>query len=452
MAERAIAAGETCYNPAMPTVWLKQSRRRRIVAAPYPGEWFDYLDRNVRHVELLDEDDRRRLFEFTRILLAEPTWAGGAGLELTDEMRVTVAGQASVLLLGVTDYSFCYDGVRRIVLHADLRSLAADPSGAARSDERVIVLPWEEALHGCRDRTDGTNIVVYSFARRLASLAAASGDTYWLNGLQEEFEAAGGDDGAATLLDRSGLADGTEFFAVATEFFFERTLELRRAHRELYELLGRFYSLSPDDWFDDGEDEEEEPFVVVTEAGDMDVGEPGDEDYVGGLNLLEEGRVEEAVAALESALRAAPDDSEVCRDLGGALLWLERHDEAERTFDRAIALDVDDPLTHFLRARLMTDLGRFDEALDDLRHCEHGEHVAYCRGQARAGLGHYRRAIGEFSAVIRMNPDRADAYRERASAYAALGKIRKSQEDREAAAELEPDGVSHDTPSPKWWQ
>jgi Mlc titration factor MtfA (ptsG expression regulator) len=80
--------------------WLEQRRRRKILETPFPEAWRTILGANMAHFGLLDQAEQRHLTELTQVFIAEKVWEGCNGLELTDEIRVTIAGQACLLLLG----------------------------------------------------------------------------------------------------------------------------------------------------------------------------------------------------------------------------------------------------------------------------------------------------------------------------------------------------------------
>lgn len=441
-AERAGAAGPRDRIPPMLDTWLKRSRRRRILAHPFPHDWRAALDRDVRCVAVLDGDERQRLEAFVQILLAEAAWSGEGGFALEDEARVVIAGQAAMLLLGTSDYDYCFDNVRRIRVFADARAMDAGSRASWASNESLVVLAWDEVLHGCRSEDDGRNVVIAAFARRLAALAARSGGT-WLDRLEREFDEAGGESGNAKLLDRDGLADGTDFFGAATELFFERAVAFRQQHESLYDVLSEFYSLCPVEWstgVPTEDNAEEQPLEVLTTSSDLGLEETSsDASYMRAQFLNDEGKHEEAVLAYRDAIAADPDDCEASRDLGATLSWLGRHDEARAALDRAIELDPDDQETRYHRAALLVEIGEPAAAIEDLARCDHSLDVAFCRGRALIELRRYRPAIREFSAVIRMAPDNADAYRARSRAYAAVGDMRKAKADSDRAASLEAD-------------
>ena len=85
--------------------WLKQRRRRRLSAQPFPKDWQRTIERNVPFFRRLSAKDQGELLGHIQVFLAEKRLEGCGGLELTDEMRVTIAAQACLLLLHrKTDY------------------------------------------------------------------------------------------------------------------------------------------------------------------------------------------------------------------------------------------------------------------------------------------------------------------------------------------------------------
>ena len=81
--------------------WLRNQRRMELLSKPFPGDWRKYLHDNVRHYEHLDPRRRTTVEQVVQVLVAEKSWVGGAGFNVTDEMKVTVAGQAAILVLGL---------------------------------------------------------------------------------------------------------------------------------------------------------------------------------------------------------------------------------------------------------------------------------------------------------------------------------------------------------------
>ena len=123
-----------------------------------------------------------------------------------------------------------------------------------------IILSWPDALQGSRNEDDGRNLVIHEFAHALDGLDGHMGGdpifsdptdvSQWATVVDQEFAALV--DARAnhqrTLLDHYGATNPAEFFAVASETFFEQPSELRREHGELFELLKKYYQVDPRNW------------------------------------------------------------------------------------------------------------------------------------------------------------------------------------------------------------
>lgn len=247
---------------------FKARRRRRLRTRRLPDAWRRILARNVPVYAGLPDEDRRELEGHVQVLLAEKAFEGAGGLEITDEIRVTIAGHACLLLLHRdTDY---YPALRSVVVYPttywarSVRGLG--PGLVAEGDEPrageswhtgAVVLSWDEALATALDLDDGRNVILHEFAHQLDQEdRAADGAPIldrpgayatWARVLGEEYARLRreSDEGRTTVLDAYGGTDPAEFFAVATEAFFERPRALKHRHPELYAELERFYRQDP---------------------------------------------------------------------------------------------------------------------------------------------------------------------------------------------------------------
>lgn len=246
----------------------RERRRERLRSAPFPDNWEEVLRKNVPHYGRLDDADRAELRGHIQVFLAEKHFEGCGGLGLTDEIRVTIAGQACLLLLR-RDTDVYPRLVTILVYPTAYIALAREPIGGgvvlegevARLGEAwregVVVLAWDETLAGAADIHDGHNVVLHEFAHQLDQqdgvadgapiLGQRSRYVTWARVLGAEFEQLRRDTdrGRPGVLDEYGSTNPAEFFAVATECFFEKPVELRRAHRELFDELAAFYRLDP---------------------------------------------------------------------------------------------------------------------------------------------------------------------------------------------------------------
>jgi Mlc titration factor MtfA (ptsG expression regulator) len=251
--------------------WLKNRRRRRILAEAFPPAWQDVLHANVGHLALLPEAERDRLRRAVQIFLAETEFEGCRGLELTDEVRVTVAGSACVMVLGLDDYYF--DNVQTVLVYPaeflvpDRKPVAADlvlEGASERLGEAhyrgPVILAWAEALDNARRPGFGTNLIFHEFAHQLDVLNGDMDGTpaiddaallgRWSEVMDREYErlCRATDLGKKTFLDPYGATDPAEFFAVVAECFFDLPWELERRHAELYALLRDYFRQDPARW------------------------------------------------------------------------------------------------------------------------------------------------------------------------------------------------------------
>jgi Mlc titration factor MtfA (ptsG expression regulator) len=246
----------------------KRRRRQRLRRGPFPDGWLAVIEHNVPAYRFLNPDEQRELLGHVAVLLAEKRFEGVDGLEITDEIRVTIAAQAAVLLLGrETDY---YPTVKTILVYPH-RYLVdrprRQPDGTVIEGPQVrlgeswfrgpVVLSWDDVRRGAADVRDGQNLVFHEFAHELdaesganegaPALGARSRYLAWARVLGSEYARLRDDlrRGRPTLLDAYAATSPAEFFAVVTEFFFERPLALQRLHPDLYVQLKEYYRQDP---------------------------------------------------------------------------------------------------------------------------------------------------------------------------------------------------------------
>jgi MtfA peptidase len=255
--------------------WLF-GRRRKLLAAPFPEPWREWLEANCRHWPYLPPEMQQRLQNVVKVMVAERSWSGASGLEVTEEMKVTISAQAALLVLGIDDFYF--DRVSSIVIHrrrfesrttnADLHSRFHQvmPVIGQAHQLGAVVLLWQEALAGARGRAYGSNLVLHEFAHHLDSLDGEMGGIppqpsgeateRWRQVIDREYRQLVRDEerGEFTLIDDYGATNKAEFFAVATECFYEMPRAMSKEHAELYALLRDFYRIDPSQWWPDVEE------------------------------------------------------------------------------------------------------------------------------------------------------------------------------------------------------
>jgi Mlc titration factor MtfA (ptsG expression regulator) len=249
--------------------FLKERRRRRLRKGPIPDEWWRILKRNMPIFARLSPVDQTELLGHVQVFLAEKHFEGCGGLEVTEEIRVTIATQACLLLLHrKTDYFPCLITIlvypssyqveeERYVEGPIWERGSWTRLGQTGRELRSMVIAWDAAKQGAADPSDGRNVVLHEFAHQLdfedyvadgaPVLASRAEYRNWARVMREEFEAlrAANETGIPTLLDTYGATNPAEFFAVVTEAFFERPWSLRAMHPRLYAEFSRFFRQDP---------------------------------------------------------------------------------------------------------------------------------------------------------------------------------------------------------------
>lgn len=250
----------------------RSHRRWRLRQQPFPLAWRRILRRRVPQVARLPADLQLRLKGLMQVFLAEKAFIGCDGLEVTDEMRVTVAAQACLPLLGHT--RGYYPKLSQVLLYPGAfvvnRPFNA-PGGVVQDQRRAllgeswgegqVILSWADVVHGAAVPNDGRNVVVHEFAHQLDQVKGAANGApplptgadreRWSRVMQAEYDAlrqrlSWGE--PAGLLDPYAATDPAEFFAVASEVFFEQGAELAVQHPALYAELARYYRVDSAAW------------------------------------------------------------------------------------------------------------------------------------------------------------------------------------------------------------
>lgn len=251
--------------------WLRERRRKKLLSTPFPRDWEAYLLQNVAHYRWLDGRERQRLRDLVRVFVAEKHWEGCGGLAVTDEVRITIAAHACLLVLGLPHE--LYRNVQSILVYPSTVVAPPRPLGAFEVPLKPVegplpllgeaqlrgpvILVWDAVRRAGRHPEGGHNVVYHEFAHKLDMLDGSADGTPPLHGKAEyqrwvrvcsrEYRALRerAERGKRSLLDDYGATSEAEFFAVATEQFFDQPLALRRRHPELYAVLQAFYRQDP---------------------------------------------------------------------------------------------------------------------------------------------------------------------------------------------------------------
>ena len=238
----------------------------QLPTTPPPSAWFGILDRNVPLARRLSRADQDRLLRVARLLLDEVPFEGCDGLELTDEIRVTIAATAALLvhrlplprftkLVHVLVYPDTFLP-RRAPSRHDTTVEEPDATLGQAWMSGVVVLSWSAVQRDTRSDAE-SNVVLHEMAHILdAEDGIFDGQplhddpgqgAVWAEILEREFnrhrEAV--DAGDEAPLDDYASSNHAEFFAVATESFFCTPVRLRSQLPDLYAELTRFFRDDP---------------------------------------------------------------------------------------------------------------------------------------------------------------------------------------------------------------
>jgi Mlc titration factor MtfA (ptsG expression regulator) len=238
----------------------KLRRRRRILAQPFPAEWEAILQREVVFFRALDPAEQKRFRRELQVFLGEKRITG-IKLELDTTTRVLAAVSAIIPIFGFPEWE--WDQISEILVYPDRfdRDFAFDSdsgrhtlgmvgSGALN---RLMILSKPDLLDGFRNPGDKRNVGLHEFAHLVDKSdgtidglpavgleRAAIGP--WLELVRRKMEEMRRGD---SDIDPYGLTSEAEFFAVATEYFFERPGVMERKHPELYAMLSRVFHQNP---------------------------------------------------------------------------------------------------------------------------------------------------------------------------------------------------------------
>ena len=235
---------------------------------PIPGKWNAIIEKRVPYAACLPPDQQERLYGLIQVFLDEKEFEGCGGLQIKDEIRVTIAGHACILLLG--GQSDMYPKLRTILVYPKAYIAPESrpgPDGTiteglqGRSGESWsfgnIVLSWKDVLQDSADFKRGRNVVFHEFAHQLDFESGSAqgapilprGAKYsdWARVLGGEYESLidSLEFGKPSLLDKYGALNPAEFFAVVTEAFFLKPNDLWVKHPELYSQLKLYYRQDP---------------------------------------------------------------------------------------------------------------------------------------------------------------------------------------------------------------
>ena len=232
-------------------------RRWRLSKRPFPPAWLPYLDEFVPFFSELTGEVRDKFLTLVKLFVWEKHWIGQGGLEMTDEIKVVIAATAARLVLHL-DLSY-YDRLTEILVYPSHYHHPDSAGGVVFGEAHTwgtVVLSWDAVTHGLDNPNDGHDTATHEFAQVLDQADGSFDGTPdlrqfahyapWARVMNEHFEALQKRrKRQRKVLRMYGAQNEAEFFAVATESFFEKPRQMKRHTPELYTELVRFYGFDP---------------------------------------------------------------------------------------------------------------------------------------------------------------------------------------------------------------
>ena len=252
--------------------YLVERRRRRLRRRPFPRAWSRILGHRVPYFHRLPADLQLQLKQHIQVFLAEKPFIGCRGLAVTDEMRVTIAAHACLLILNRPRPGY-FPSLRQVLVYPGafiVDKVQPDAAGVAQNLRQVlsgeswsqgqVILSWEDILEGAAVVDDGHNVVIHEFAHQLDQETGPANGAPFLPGrrrlrrwsqvfsdefdkLQEQVRSR-----QPSLFGEYAATSPAEFFAVASEVFFEQPQRMASVCPALYRELGGFYRVDPLSW------------------------------------------------------------------------------------------------------------------------------------------------------------------------------------------------------------
>ncbi len=246
-------------------------RLRRVLARPLPADALAILQRTIPVYHRMPLELQQQLQKLVVQFLHQKKFVGCEGLEMTDEIAVTIAGQACMLLLN--RHTKVYPALHTVLVYPSefvAQRAEIGPGGVVTPgrqsmlgeswDDGRVVLSWDDVQRGAGDWTDGHNVVLHEFAHQLDSESGrANGAPYlgnpasyreWSEILQRNFDSLRmrAMYRQETVMDPYGATNPAEFFAVATETFYEKPYQMAEHHGELFAEFLKYYRVDPRQW------------------------------------------------------------------------------------------------------------------------------------------------------------------------------------------------------------
>lgn len=220
----------------------------------------------------IPESTKTRLNQKIAEFMDQIRFEGCGGLEVTEEMTVLISAQACLLVVNM--HGRPYRKLRSVLIYPSaFKSTQVRPNASGIHveeeivrlgeswDSGTVILAWDSAVAGVKNIHDGRNVSMHEFAHQLDQ---ADGSTdgvpalkmtrleilTWCQVMQLKFEKLiqKTEKNKRTVIDSYGATNPAEFFAVATETFFEKPKQLKSKWPKVFDLMEQYYKIDPSDW------------------------------------------------------------------------------------------------------------------------------------------------------------------------------------------------------------
>lgn len=229
-------------------------KRRRLAKRPLPDSWKPIIDERLTFAATMPDDEREAFLEHLKVFIWEKHFFGVKGLEVTDEMRIVIGGAAARLSRRMS--LDVYDRLTEIVIYPATYTHENHGHAAVLGEAHpfgTVVLSWDAVEDGIVTPNDGHDTAIHEFAHVLDvadgmfdGTPEIDSDAFddWIHVMGKHFERLKSDSRNSPLRDY-GATNEAEFFAVATEAFFEKPRQLKRQSPDLYRELKRYFRVDP---------------------------------------------------------------------------------------------------------------------------------------------------------------------------------------------------------------
>ena len=250
--------------------YLSKSRARAtLLATALTDHQREIVTRQVPLLRRFPPELRQRLEGKMNLFLDQVSFHGNRGLEVTEEMELSIAAQACLLIVNTDMW---YDNLRTILLYPSaFKSRQSRQHGFVVTERETVrtgeswnrgpvVLSWAHSRAGSLNEKDGQNVVLHEFAHQIDDMSGhtngipllgrdqsfAEWEQVFLTAFSAHVQAV--ERGRKTVIDSYGAEGHEEFFAVSVEVFFERPRALKKEAPDVYDQLSKLFRLDPVTW------------------------------------------------------------------------------------------------------------------------------------------------------------------------------------------------------------